>query len=284
MTILIIGAGGQLGEELVGTLEDDHTVRGFTHDGLDITDGNQVQRTVHDIQPEAVVNCAAYTDVDGAEDEPGEAFAVNAVGVKSLADAARGVDARLVHISTDYVFGGNKSQPYTTDDCPDPINTYGTSKLAGEHFVLNDTRGTVLRTSGVYGGEPGKHDNFVNTILRRARERDELTVVDDQVLSPTWTRPIAEAVGEILGRDIRGLHHFTSEGECSWYEFARVVVEEMGLEEEVTPIDTESLDLKARRPSRSTLENTLDEDVRSIPSWRTMIRNFCEHYPANSAS
>lgn len=274
MNLLITGAGGQLGEELIDVLREDHEVMGLLHDELDITDRERVQKAFKEVQPDAVVNAAAYTDVDGAEENPQQAFSVNAVGVKHLVEAAREHDARIVHISTDYVFGGDKHEPYTTDDCPDPINTYGTSKLAGEQFSLSYDRGTVLRTSGVYGGEPGKHDNFVNTVLRLAKEQDELTIVDDQVLSPTWTRPIAEATGDILSQSTSGLFHFTSEGQCSWYEFASEIFSILGRPVQVHPVSSSKYDTKAIRPRFSALKNHPITSSLVPRSWKEGLESF----------
>ena len=269
MKIIVTGAGGQLGEELVELLRPLNELLGFTHADLDITAGGKVKEIVKKIDPDAIVNAAAYTDVDGAESEPGCAFAVNASGVKWLTEVAEDVDAQLVHISTDYVFSGDKPEPYTIEDCPHPINTYGVSKLGGEYFALHYSGGTVIRTSGVYGGEPGKHDNIVNTVLDFTREQAELTFVVDQISAPTWSRPVAGAVQTVLEEKITGLLHFTAAGQCSPFEFTKFLIQELEIDIPIKPIKSRDLNLSASRPKNSVLENSWQAE-----SWKKMLQDY----------
>jgi dTDP-4-dehydrorhamnose reductase len=254
--ILLIGAHGQLGTDLRASLATSGLVA-LGHRELDVTDAAQVDRVLVDVRPAWVVNTAASHRVDDLEADPRPGFLVNAAAVHHLARAAGGVGARLLTFSTDYVFGGAGEGPYTEDSPPAPLNAYGVSKLAGELLVRNaGPRHVVIRTSGLYGvaGPSGKSSNFVEIMLRLAREGKAIRVVDDQVLAPTYTADLADAVRRFLRADPPGgLYHVASGGGCSWYEFARQIFAFCGIQANLAPTTSEAYGAPARRPRQSVL-------------------------------
>jgi dTDP-4-dehydrorhamnose reductase len=257
--IALIGANGQLGSDLARVLAGPRLVA-LTRRHLDVTDPAAVERVLGDIRPGVVVNTAAFHRVDDIEADPGPAFRVNAVAVHHLARSCARHAARLVHFSTDYVFGAGGPGPYAEDAPPAPLSAYGASKLAGEHLVRQASpRHLVIRSSGLYGvaGSSGKGGNFVETMLGLARDGKRLRVVDDQVLAPTFTVDLAEAVGRLLAVDPPGgVYHVTNGGACSWLEFARRIFELTGLTPDLEPITSEAYGAPARRPANSVLRNT----------------------------
>lgn len=269
--ILVVGANGMLGHDLMTVLDGD--VRGLDLPELDITSLESVQRAVLTLKPRVIVNAAAYTDVDGCESNRELAMQVNGEGVAHLALAARLVDATLVQVSTDYVFAGDKGSPYLEDDTTGPLSVYGESKLAGEMNVAVAPRHLLVRTQWLYGVH-GK--NFVETMLRLAGERSELTVVDDQIGSPTWTMDLARAIKVLLDSGCTGTYHAASSGFCSWNEFARAIFAEAGLPVTVLPMTTEQLARPARRPLYSTLDcGKLTRDTGFQPqSWQEALKQY----------
>jgi dTDP-4-dehydrorhamnose reductase len=259
---LLIGADGQLGSELAVLLAgpDLHAV---THADLEITDTAAVDACLGRLAPDVVVNTAAFHAVDRCEDEPGTAFAVNALAVRHLARRARDRGHLLVHFSTDYVFDGRAARPYREDDVPVPLSAYATSKLAGECFVRAlAPRHLVVRSAGLFGGagSRGKGGNFVESILRRARAGEPLRVVADQVTAPTYTRDLAATVAALIERarvdaSVDGLVHATADGSCSWHAFACAILEEAGVAAPVAAISTRELAAPAARPPYSVLAN-----------------------------
>jgi dTDP-4-dehydrorhamnose reductase len=250
--ILLTGATGQVGWELRKTLAPLGQVKFFDRYGLDLAEPAQLIATVRALQPETIVNAAAYTAVDKAEAERAQAFAVNATAPRVLAEEAKRIGAFLVHYSTDYVFDGEKAAPYGEDDAPHPINVYGESKLAGEQAILKSgCRHLVLRTSWVYGPR-GK--NFYLTMLRLAKERPELKVVDDQVGTPTSSLAIARATAQLLPRGAEGLYHMAAGGQTSWCGFARAILARAGIATPVIALRTEDYPTPAKRPRNSRLD------------------------------
>ena len=255
MRILITGGRGQLATDLVATLRD-HQVIALGRDELDITNRAGVQAALDAHQPHVVVNTAAYHAVDLCEDEPEQSFAVNAAGPQRLAALCAARNALLVYISTDYVFGGLKSAPYTEDDPVDPICVYGVSKAAGEMAVRCTTdRHLIVRTSGLYGraGAASKHGNFVQTMLRLGREGKQIAVVDDQVLTPSYTPDVADVIAQLIRAQATGTYNVTNGGECSWYEFAKEIFRLSGLPAELTRTTRAERPTPARRPAYSVL-------------------------------
>jgi len=251
MKVLITGAGGQVGRELV-ELFAGHDVTGFDHSTLDVTDRDAVLGAVTSIRPDAIVNGAAYTAVDACETETDTAWAVNAMAVRHLADGARRVGARVCHISTDYVFDGTKPDPYVEWDQPNPASMYGRSKLGGELELGPDD--TIVRTSWVCGFHGG---NMVKTILRLAGEHDTLSFVDDQRGHPTFAADLAAVVRRLVVDRRPGLFHVTNQGAVSWFEFAQAVLEAAGLDPaRVSPVAT--ADLKPARPAPRPANSVLD--------------------------
>jgi dTDP-4-dehydrorhamnose reductase len=260
MKVLVTGANGQLGTDLCRVLQDVEVI-GLTHAEADITDLTSFIKLCRKYHPSVIINTAALVRVDDCEDEVDHAFLVNALGARNAAVAAQEIGAKLIHVSTDYVFGGESAPrhvPYTEFDTPVPLNVYGRSKLAGEDLVRHHChRHFIVRSSGLYGvaGSSGKGGNFVETILRRAKERDELKVVNDQVLSPTCTRDLAKKIVQLMTTEYYGIFHVTNRGACSWYEFTLEIMRLAGLKTKVIPITTDKYPQKARRPAYSVLDN-----------------------------
>jgi dTDP-4-dehydrorhamnose reductase len=252
LKVLLTGATGQVGWELRRTLAPLGEVRAFDRYGLDLADAPPIAAAVRAMQPDLIVNAAAYTAVDKAESERDIAFAVNATAPRVLAEEAKRIGAMLVHYSTDYVFDGEKASPYTEDDPTGPINVYGESKLAGERAIqASGCRHLILRTSWVYGPR-GK--NFFLTMRRLARERPELRVVDDQTGAPTSALAIAAATPRLLEKGTEGLYHMTAAGETTWCGFAREILKRTGLATPVAGIPTKDYPTPARRPRNSRLD------------------------------
>lgn len=252
MRILLTGKDGQVGWELQKVLGALGEVTALGRSELDLRDAERIGEVVRAAKPEVIVNAAAYTAVDKAESERDLAFAVNAVAPGVLAAEATRSGALLVHYSTDYVFDGTKASPYVEDDSPNPINGYGASKLEGERAIAaSGCRYLILRTSWVYGPR-GK--NFYLTMLRLAKERSELKVVDDQVGAPTSSLEIARATATLLDVGAQGLYHMTAAGETSWCGFVRAILARAGIATPVVPIPTEDYPTPARRPRNSRLD------------------------------
>jgi dTDP-4-dehydrorhamnose reductase len=257
MKVAVIGSGGQLGTELRKALES-WTVFPFTRQELDICDFVYTEEVLTALGPDVVINTAAFNRVDDCEDEPSRAFWVNAFAVRKLAQLCSQLNCTLVHISTDYVFDGERDTPYTEEDSPNPVNVYGASKLTGEYFSRNICRKhLVIRTSGVFGaaGSRAKGGNFVETMITLARQGKCIRVVDDQVLSPTYAKDLAHAIGELLRVGALGIFHVTNSGRCSWYQLAAKVMELTGLAADLEPVTSQQFGAKARRPRYSVLAN-----------------------------
>ncbi len=255
MRIAVLGAAGQLGRDLCSRLPDE--VVPLTRSTIDLTKPETVATTVASLQVDALINCAAYNFVDLAESEPEAAFATNAWGVRALATACQANAVKLIHFSTDYVFGLNPaSKPLTESDPPGPVSIYGLSKLAGEYLVLSQCpTALVIRTCGLYGvwGSGGKGGNFVETMLRLAGQGKPLSVVDDQYCTPSYTVDVADATAALLQSGASGLFHVTNTNSCSWYEFAAEIFRQAKVSPELTRTTSEAFKRPARRPSHSVL-------------------------------
>ncbi|MBN1435520.1 MAG: dTDP-4-dehydrorhamnose reductase [Sedimentisphaerales bacterium] len=261
-SILVIGAAGMLGQELVRQLQNtnqlnhQHPPQVFAYDinQIDITQPDSVNRCIADIQPQVVINCAAVTDVDGCESQPEHAFAVNATGPKLLAVACRQRNCKLVHISTDFVFDGQSARPYLPEDPTNPISVYGRSKCQGEENIrANLDNHLIVRTSWLFGPQ-GK--NFVATIAQAAKQKPTLQVVTDQVGCPTYTIDLAQALINLIAADTTGTTHFHNQGQCSWFQFAQEIVRQCKLKTEVQQITAAQLNRPAPRPAYSVLDIT----------------------------
>ena len=280
--VAVIGAAGQLGSALVKVLErSDLEPVPFTRDTLDVCAHDDARARLVEAAPDAVVNTAAYLAVDLAEDEVAESFAVNATAVKNLAEVTRELDVPLVHVSTDYVFGreGMRDRPYREDDAPGPQGVYGTSKLAGEYFVREYApKHFVVRSAGLYEtiGSRKKGGNFVETMLKLGASGRALKVVDDQILTPTYTPDLAEAIVALLATDAYGLYHATNAGACSWFEFARTIFELAEIDADLSPTTTAAYGAKAPRPPYSVLDNAkiIDLGVAPLRPYRDALRAY----------
>ena len=269
--ILVIGCNGMLGSDLMALLGD--RARGVDIQDIDITSLESVERVVTSLRPSVVINCAAYTDVDGCESNQSTAMRVNGEGVAHLAMVTRGTGAKLVQISTDYVFNGGKGTPYVENDQTGPLSVYGESKLRGEKSASGNPDHLVVRTQWLYGLHG---NNFIETMLRLAGERDQLTVVDDQTGSPTWSVDLSKAILTLLNKGCRGIYHAANSGFCSWNEFARAIFEEAGLTITVNSMTTAELNRPANRPLYSTLDcQKLEKETGfRLQPWRDALREY----------
>lgn len=265
MKIVVTGAGGMLGQDMVAAADAvHHEVVGLTRSDLDVTDGPAVLKAFQRELPALVINCAAYTNVDAAEEDEEAAFAINEDGARNVAAAAAVVGARVVQISTDYVFDGTKREPYVETDPIGAIGVYGRSKLAGEIAVTeSNPRHLIVRTSWLFG-LAGK--NFVETMLALAAKQSELLVVNDQVGCPTYTRHLADAVIEMADYERLGIMHICGGGSCSWYDFAREIFRQSQVEVMVLSSTTEMLNRPAPRPVYSAMVSERDETP-VLPRW-----------------
>jgi dTDP-4-dehydrorhamnose reductase len=281
--LLLIGGNGMLAQKIASSVPPIYTLTAVDLPEFDMTDQAQVLSVVNDLQPEIIINCAAYTNVDGCETEQQLAINVNGAAVSYLAEAARSVNATLVHISTDYVFDGEKKAPYVEEDLTNPQSVYGHSKLMGEQAILTSglKKYFIVRTSWLYG--PGGN-NFVETILRLAGDREELQIVADQVGSPTYTGDLADAIFNLLGAvpSPYGTYHFANAGQCSWYDFAEEIVSRYKAHggqvkaEVIKPISTEEYPLPAKRPAYSVFDKTkyCAATGASIPDWQDGLDRY----------
>jgi dTDP-4-dehydrorhamnose reductase len=273
MRLLVTGAGGMLGQAVVSAARQlGHDVRGATHAELDITDPVALHSAVAKRHPDAIVNCAGFTDVDGAETAPLVAFAINGRGPGNCGDAAKRVGASVVHVSTDYVFDGSKREPWVESDQVSPLGAYGRSKLTGERAVAaSNPKHVIVRTAWLFGAG-GK--NFVDTMLALGAERDEVAVVTDQVGCPTWTGHLAAALVELTERpDQTGIHHIAGSGSCSWNELAVEVFDRAGVDCRVLPTTSAEFPRPAPRPAYSVLGSERPDPI-VLPPWQEGVREY----------
>lgn len=277
--ILITGAHGQLGNELKVVSKSFYGYDFiFTDiDTLDLTNLQQTEECIKRTKPDWIINCAAYNLVDKAESEPEVAMAVNGTAVKNITEVIKGSECRFIHISSDYIYDGTSNVPYSEYSIPNPVSAYGRSKLAGEKFALLHHGSMIIRTSWLYSSF-GK--NFVKTILNRAKEQEVLNVVYDQVGNPTYARDLAEAIMVIVTGVIRnqfalnaGIYNYSNEGICSWYDFAKLIVQEAGLNCQVNPVLSKDYQTAAKRPSYSVMDKNKIKETYGIkiPYWATSL-------------
>ena len=275
--ILVVGSKGMLGQELMGLFGS--AARGVDVEEIDITDMLSVQRVLLTLKPSVVINAAAYTDVDGCQSNTELALQVNGEGVAFLAMISKEIGAKLVQVSTDYVFDGKKGAPYEEDDAPAPLSIYGESKYAGEMNAKFNPDHLIVRTQWLYG-HAGK--NFVETMLKLAGEKDELCVVDDQIGSPTWTGDLALAIKALLDKGCSGTYHAANSGFVSWNGFAKEIFRLAGLDVTVKPMTTAELGRPAPRPLYSTLDcGKLAQDTGfTLQPWQEALKSYLELRPA----
>jgi dTDP-4-dehydrorhamnose reductase len=278
LKILLIGASGQLGTDLVEALSR-HQLVTPPRQSLDVVEPDRIHRVLQTERPQVVINTAAFHRVDQCESEVLTSFRVNGEAVRNLALAARDVDAVLVHYSTDYVFDGAAGRPYLEEDRPRPLNVYGVSKLAGEQLLESVwEKRFLIRTCGLYGraGSRGKGGNFVETMIRKAGRGESIRVVDDQRLTPTSTRELARKTAGLIETCHYGLYHVTSNGDCTWYEFAREIFTALGVQADLSPTTSDRFRAAARRPAYSVLANhRLSElGMDDLKDWREALRDY----------
>jgi dTDP-4-dehydrorhamnose reductase len=270
--VVVTGAGGMLGRDVVAVARrQGHDVAAFTRDELDVTDPGRVDRLIGRERPGAVINCAAWTNVDGAEEHEREAELVNGEGASFVADAADEVGAKVVYVSTDYVFNGEKRGPYTENDDPDPINAYGRTKLAGERATaLAAKRSFIVRTSWLFGTHGG---NFVETMLRLGQGGGPVVVVHDQVGCPTYTGHLAVGLVRLIDTDAYGIHHMAGTGSCSWYEFAMEIFRQAEIVTRVMASTTDMMARPAKRPANSVLASGRTAPI-TLPEWQRGLADY----------
>lgn len=279
MKVLLIGANGQLGTDLQTVFRS----RGIsfvplTHSGLDIRNAEAVAAAMSENKPDVVVSTAAFHKVEECEKQPATSFEVNASAVRNLAHECERAGSALVHFSTDYVFDGGRQTPYAETDLPRPLSVYGVSKLAGEYLVAAAARRYFLvRTCGLYGlaGSSGKGGNFVETMLKKGAQGVPIRVVNDQVLTPTYTGDLAEAVSRLIQTNAYGLYHVSAEGQCSWYDFARAIFDLERMDVDLKPVASSEYASPVQRPAYSVLSKQKLKGVGiTMPDWKDALARY----------
>ena len=276
MKVLIIGSEGMLGHDLVDILSAENEINTTTIDTLDITDINKTIKTVKEINPDVVVHAAAFTNVDGSESNPDLAYKVNVLGTRNVAVACSEADSALVYICTDYVFDGTKGSPYYEYDQTNPLSVYGKTKHLGEVYIRDIlNKFYIVRTAWLYGFHG---PNFVTTMLNLAKTNDTISVVSDQIGSPTYTVDLANAIAQLIKKPAYGIYHVTNSEHCSWYEYAQEIFDIAGVDVELKPVTTEEFGSPAPRPKYSVLENYnwKMEGFPEIRSYREALRAYME--------
>ncbi|PLR82595.1 dTDP-4-dehydrorhamnose reductase [Bacillus sp. V33-4] len=277
MIVVVTGVQGQLGYDVVKELEKkNHQVYGTDRSQLDITSEADVNAFIDEVKPDAIIHCAAYTNVDRAEEDKETAYNVNALGTQFLAQAAKKSGAKMLLVSTDYVFDGTADKPYETDHPTKPLGVYGETKLAGEQLlteILDEY--FIVRTAWVFGING---HNFVKTMLRLGEERGEVGVVHDQVGSPTYTPDLAKFLVELIETTKFGVYHATNSGECSWYEFAVEIFKQAGMDVKVNPLTTDQFPRPASRPKYSILSKKKIEEqgLKMLPDWKKALSEYLQ--------
>jgi dTDP-4-dehydrorhamnose reductase len=279
--VLIFGSTGQLGTDLVSVLQGsgNFEVIPLTHEDADCTDAIAVRTAVLHARPQFVINSAAYVRVDDCEDHASEAFAVNAISAFNIARACVEIDACCVYVGTDYVFDGEKQTPYTESDPTNPINVYGTSKLAGEHLVRQTARRwLIVRVASLFGktGARGKGGNFIETILAKAKKGEALRVVDDISISPTSTRDAAQTIKSLISSQSTGIVHAANRGSCTWHEFAKLALDLCAIDASISAVPSSTFPTRARRPKNSVLgsERVFTGTDVETPTWQAALRAY----------
>jgi len=275
--VAVIGSRGQLGNDLVEALhnhEDFETIP-LTREQADCTDAASVRRALLQVRPQIVVNCAAFVRVDECEDRPQQAFEINALGALKVARACAEADSLCVYVSTDYVFDGSKTAPYSESDSTYPVNVYGASKLAGELLVRQSVpHWLIVRAAGLFGrtGARGKGGNFVETILAKVKAGEPLRIVDDIRMSPTYARDAATTLVGLIDSGVDGIVHLTNDGACTWYEFAKQILDLMGVRTAIDPVSSTEYPTRARRPKNSALLS--ERSLVKLRSWQDALKAY----------
>ena len=275
MKVLVTGVKGQLGYDVVNELKKrGHEAVGVDIEEMDITDEESVNRVIREAAPDAVIHCAAYTAVDAAEDNEELCRAVNARGTGNIARVCKALDIRMMYISTDYVFNGQGTRPWEPDDTREPLNIYGQTKYEGELEVEENLKKYfIVRIAWVFGVN-GK--NFIKTMLNLGKTRDKLSVVADQIGSPTYTFDLARLLVDMIETEKYGRYHATNEGLCSWYDFACEIFKQAGMNVTVEPVTSDQFPVKAKRPmnSRISKDKLIENGFQPLPSWQDALRRY----------
>lgn len=281
MKILVIGSNGQLGTDISYQAKNlGYDVVDLDHSSIEIKQLESALQKIEEISPDVIINTAAMHNVEKCEENPSLAFQVNGIGSKNLAIISNKLDVLLIHISTDYVFSGSKGKPYTETDLTGPLNTYAITKLAGEHYIQATAKKYfILRTSGLYGSSPCRAKgglNFVELMLKLAKERDEIRVVDDEILTPTSTKELANQVIKMIDCSKYGIYHATAEGSCSWYAFAKKIFEIAYVKTNLQIAGPNEFPMKVLRPKYSVLENAnlKRENINLLGNWEDGLKNY----------
>ena len=281
MNIAVIGANGQLGSDICEVFKtQSQSVAELKHNQIDIVNFELSRQALGDVQPDLVVNTAAMHNVEKCENEPAKAFAVNGIGVRNLAVLSNELNFTLLHFSTDAVVDGSQKTPYIETEPPLPVHVYGNTKLSGEYFVRTiSQKYFIVRTSGLYGKHPCRAkggDNFVTFMLRLAKERDEVRVVDDEILTPTYTYDLAEQIAKLSQCTNYGLYHVTAQGCCSWYQFAAKIFELAKVKVKLSIASPSEFPAKVPRPKYTVLENAALKSINidSMPYWEDCLKKY----------
>jgi len=280
MKVALIGINGQLGTDINRYFyENGIKIYGLKHKDIEVCDPESVNGSITKINPDLVINTSAFHNVDSCEDEIMKAFDVNVLGVKNLVDICLKIDIPLIHFSTDYVFDGTKNGMYIETDCPNPINIYGISKHSGELLISYKLRKYfIIRVSGLYGhaGSSGKGGNFIELMIRLAKENKDIKVVNDQILTPTSTQDIAKKMIELIKLEEYGIYHMTNSGYCSWYDFAEEIFKLMDLKPRFEPVKSEVFGAKAKRPYFSVLDNKhlREAGLQDLRHWKLALKEY----------
>ena len=278
MKVVIIGANGQLGMDLMKVFADLNPIS-LTHSDIEISDPESVSGALLSMRPTLVINTAAYHKVDDCEKNPERSYKINSLGALNLAKIAESHQFDLVHVSTDYVFDGTKHAPYVETDSPHPLNVYAVTKVAGEHFIAANTRRHyIVRSSGLYGHNTcrAKGRNFIDTMMALARDKKDIRVVQDEVLTPTYTYHLAKQIRELASTGAYGLYHVTNNGSCSWFEFAQEIFRNAGLQPSLKPTSVKESPSPIKRPSYSVLENAglRSLGIDHMPHWKESLAHY----------
>lgn len=277
MKILITGSKGMLGSQMLKQIQQDNKeieLMPTDIEDFDITNLDQACSYIFTFNPDIIIHCAAYTNVDGCESNKELAYKINALGAKNIAIASKVVNSSMVLLSTDYIFDGSKSNPYIETDIPNPINTYGKTKLVAEELIKEEINNYyIVRTSWLYG-ESGS--NFLKTILKLGKQNSEIKIINDQIGTPTYVKSLSRQILTIIKTESFGIYHSSCNGYCSWYEFACEIVKQAGLQTNIIPIGTEDYPLPATRPRYSVLDNYMLrlKNIDIMPNWKDSLINF----------
>jgi dTDP-4-dehydrorhamnose reductase len=277
MKIAVIGSTGQLGTDLMKVLQDEHDVIGFTHENLEVSDYDSCLK-LKEHHPDVIVNTAAFHKTDQCEDELVRTFSVNAIGARNVTLISKEIGATTVFIGTDYVFDGNKKEPYTEDDPTNPINSYGISKLAGELYTKQNPKHYIARVASLFGkaGASGKGGNFVETMITKAKNNEAINVVNDMWMSPTYTKDAAEIIKRILELELPfGIYHASNQGFCTWFQFSQEIYRMTNLTPTLRSIESVQIKTNAKRPTFSALRSTkLQKYGITVRGWKEALHDY----------